>query len=89
MMADKQQARTWGLGTVALIVVMAGFLAFVTWSLVRVWGRTPDVHITLAGWIALGLGVGLTVLVGAGLMRLAFLSDTKGYDDQVQNLDED
>jgi hypothetical protein len=88
-MTDKEKARTWGLGTFALIAVMAAFLAFVIWALVQVWGRTSGVHITLAGWIALGLGVGLTVLVGGGLMRLAFLSDTKGYDDQVQNLDED
>lgn len=35
------------------------------------------------GWIAVGLGVGCTVLVGVGLMALVFRSHASGHDDRV------
>lgn len=35
----------------------------------------------LTGWIALGVGAGLTLLVGSGLFALAFYSARAGYDD--------
>ncbi|MEO8176063.1 MAG: hypothetical protein ABI626_05325 [Sphingomicrobium sp.] len=39
------------------------------------------VHIHML--IATALGVGLTVLLGAGLMTLTFLSSSSGHDDQA------
>lgn len=39
----------------------------------------PTVHIHML--IATALGVGLTVLLGSGLMALVFLSSSSGYDD--------
>lgn len=40
--------------------------------------------LSLHGWIALGLGTALTLLVGGGLMALVFYSARKGYDDRIE-----
>ena len=39
----------------------------------------PTVHVHML--IATALGVGLTVLLGTGLMALVFLSSSSGHDD--------
>ncbi|MEO6225923.1 MAG: hypothetical protein ABIO80_08760 [Sphingomicrobium sp.] len=41
----------------------------------------PALHIHML--IATALGIGLTVLLGTGLMTLAFLSASSGHDDQA------
>jgi hypothetical protein len=41
----------------------------------------PQGDVGVHGYIALGLGVGLTVALGAGLMALVFWSARKGHDD--------
>jgi hypothetical protein len=40
-----------------------------------------EVHASLI--IATALGIGLTVLLGTGLMTLVFLSSSSGHDDQA------
>ena len=40
-----------------------------------------EVHASLI--IATALGIGLTVLLGSGLMTLVFLSSSSGHDDQA------
>jgi hypothetical protein len=47
----------------------------------------PEVHIHML--IATALGVGLTVLLGTGLMVLTFLSAQSGHDDQVSRVEEE
>jgi hypothetical protein len=37
-------------------------------------------HITVHGWIAMGLGTIFSLIVGCGLMALAFYSARHGYD---------
>jgi len=39
--------------------------------------------------IATALGIGLTVLLGTGLMTLAFLSSSSGHDGEVRELSKD
>jgi hypothetical protein len=41
----------------------------------------PTVHVHML--IATALGVGLTVLLGTGLMTLVFLSSSSGHDEQA------
>jgi uncharacterized protein (DUF2062 family) len=55
----------------ALLAVIAA-LAFL-----RATGTPMPIHMV----IATSLGVGLSVLLGTGLMGLVFLSDTGGHDD--------
>lgn len=75
------------LSTLALAVVMFGLLGFAGWALWDGW-RRMDVEIPLFGWIAIAAGVGLSVLLGAGLMALSFYSARSGHDDRVQQWDE-
>jgi hypothetical protein len=68
-------------GTLALILVLmallAGAVAVAWWG----WSQLADVAIGIHGWIALGLGVTVTLLLGGGLMWLVFYSNRHGYDD--------
>ncbi len=69
------------LGTIALVVGMAAMLAFVVWGFFAAWGLGGDSKISIHGYIALGLAAVFTLLLGGGLMWLAFYSSRKGYDD--------
>src|SRR5437868_287302 len=62
-----------------LLVLLSVVIAAIAVILV---GRgDPTVHVHML--IATGLGVGLTVLLGTGLMALMFLSSESGHDDQA------
>ncbi len=66
--------------TVLLIVVLSALLAGAVAFAVQFggWGQPSDsIHM----WIALGLGVGVSLLLGGGLMALSFHSNKHGYDD--------
>ncbi len=72
--------------TAALIVVLAGLLGLAVVIAVRFgpWGAaSASVHM----WIALGVGAGLSFLLGAGLMALSFHSNARGYDDAAAHDD--
>jgi hypothetical protein len=45
------------------------------------WQAIGSNGIDLNGWIALVLGVFVTLAVGIGLMALIFISNRRGYDD--------
>ena len=45
------------------------------------WNVIGDSGIDLNGWIALVLGVLVTMAVGVGLMALIFISNRRGYDE--------
>lgn len=47
----------------------------------------PILHVHML--IATALGIGLTVLVGPGLMTLAFLSSSSGHDEAAGNIHEE
>jgi hypothetical protein len=58
---------------VATIAVIAGVF----------WEELGAAQISAAGWLALCLGVVLTLALGCGLMALVFISSRRGYDDRV------
>jgi hypothetical protein len=70
-----------GLGTILTAVVLLGVLAAAVLFLVVGWstpeGGTP---ISIHGYIAMGLGVVLTMALGGGLMALMFYSNRQGRD---------
>ena len=47
----------------------------------------PGTHVHMM--VATALGVGLTVLLGTGLMTLAFLSSSSGHDEQARGRADD
>jgi len=60
--------------------VMAVLLAVSIWFAVRTW-FSIDTQMSGHGWIALGLGAGLSLVLGVGLMMLVFHSSRHGHDD--------
>jgi hypothetical protein len=59
------------------ITVMAVVIAVSVFN----WLAIDSSDIDLNGWIALILGVLVTLAVGIGLMALIFVSSRRGYDD--------
>ena len=66
--------------TALLSIVLLGFLAVSIWFAWQGFVRV-DIDIGVHGWLALGLGVGFSLLIGGGLMALVFISARRGYDD--------
>lgn len=66
--------------TVLLIAVLGVMLVSAVLVSGRVW-LDIDTQMGMHGWVALGLGAGLTFLVAVGLMGLVFHSARRGYDD--------
>ena len=64
-----------------LALVWTGLLAAAGGLALHLWLEMEDVRLGFHGWLALGLGVGLSLLLGVGLMTLVFLSARRGYDE--------
>jgi hypothetical protein len=75
-------------GRYPLVGFSAACLGFIGLVLLVVWimGGFESVHLSLAGWIAYGLGVVLTSVLGVGLMALVFYSDRSGRDESAGEL---
>jgi hypothetical protein len=74
----------------ALVVV--GLLALLGITVVwAIWGweQTTGTEMSVHGWIAMILGIVLTMLVGFGLMGLMFYSSRRGYDERAGVLRDD
>lgn len=70
----------------ALMVLVAGaILAASLYVAMRAF-TTVDTVISWHGWLAMGLGVTLTAVLGAGLMFLVFYSARHGHDDIDRDL---
>jgi hypothetical protein len=63
-------------GTVVLVL---GFL------IAALWIGLGNSEISSAGWLAMGLGVVVTLALGIGLMALVFISSRRGYDEIGRN----
>jgi protein-S-isoprenylcysteine O-methyltransferase Ste14 len=44
-------------------------------------GKIP--HISVHGWVAMGIGVVFSLVIGCGLMWLSFYSARQGFDDRA------
>lgn len=67
-------------GALLALLVMAGFFAYQ--GLVA----AGDVDVPVQGYIAMGLGIAFSLVIGIGLMALVFYSSRKGYDEPVLGL---
>lgn len=63
----------------ALLIILAAALAYAYLGLTAPGDPMPE-----QGWIALTLGVVVSLIVGIGLMALVFYSSRRGYDDAAQ-----
>jgi len=57
------------------VVLMIGTVIALEWT------GIGDSDISGAGWLAMGLGVIVTLALGIGLMALVFISNRRGYDE--------
>lgn len=78
MSSDKQGHST---GVVAL--TLFGLLAATTAVGVYLWTSLEGVEMSGHGWAAMILGILFSLALGVGLMALVFISNRRGYDDQV------
>ncbi|MBV8937114.1 MAG: hypothetical protein JO320_05250 [Alphaproteobacteria bacterium] len=63
-------------------VAIAGIAVAVIGVVIAVaWTGMGDSEISVAGWLAMGLGVIVTFGLGIGLMALVFVSNRRGYDE--------
>ena len=68
------------LGTVFVLAVLFGFLAWSVWFMITAWNSVEG-SMGIHQWIALILGVVFSCLVGFGLMGTIFFSSRRGYDE--------
>jgi hypothetical protein len=64
----------------AVIVAVAVVLC-VGIVITNLWTGIGDSEISGAGWLAMALGVIVTLALGMGLMVLVFISSRRGYDE--------
>ncbi|WP_323797441.1 hypothetical protein [Nisaea sp.] len=68
---------------ILLAVVLLSLLAGALWGVWEVWFAVEDVEMSIHGFIALALGAFFTLLLGGGLMWLAYYSSKHGYDERT------
>ena len=62
------------------LVILAGLFGVSLWYAIKVWTAMEGVHMSAWGWTFLGLGVVVTIGLGAGLMALVFYSSRHDMD---------
>jgi len=67
---------TWVAVGIAAAVVVA-----VAAAIAGLWSGIGDSEISVAGWLAMGFGIIVTLALGIGLMSLVFISSRRGYDE--------
>ena len=63
--------------------ILLALLAIAAMAAATIWNGMADIRLGLHGWIALGLGVFFTLVIGGGLMALVFYSSRRGYDESA------
>lgn len=87
---ETRPPRRFSLGKLlALAAVAALSTVSIIYFLQQAAAITGPVEMTVHGWIALALGVVVSMGVGIGLMALVFFSARHGYDDRVRDYDKD
>jgi hypothetical protein len=66
-----------------IVLALFALLALAIWFAGTAWVHLGGDDIPLYGWFALAGGVLVSLLVGGGLMALAFYSSRHGYDDDA------
>jgi len=71
---------------ILLLIIMASLvLIIITVFAINLWLQMSDVAISFNGKMAIFIGAFFTILLGSGLMSLAFFSSRHGFDEQVDH----
>src|SRR5262245_66314562 len=76
--------RRWS-SMLALIVPLFILLALSVWWAVGLWNAVEGPPMPLAGYVAMWLGVLFSLVIGCGLMALAFYSSCYGHADRPED----
>jgi hypothetical protein len=71
------------LGTVTLVIVLFGLLVAATLFAVRSFTSIEGPPMPQVGYVAMTIGVVLSLLIGFALMALLFYSSRHGYDERA------
>jgi hypothetical protein len=70
-----------GLGTILVLAVLVGLLVLAIVFMVFGWGAPEGgTPMSTGGWVAMVVGVLVTMALGAGLMALMYYSNRHGRD---------
>jgi heme A synthase len=67
--------------TALLIFLLLLMLVGAIVGAAMVWSSAAETTISLHGYVAMGLGVVLSIALGVGLMALTFFSAKRGHDE--------
>jgi hypothetical protein len=70
-------------GTILVVSVLGLLLAIAVAIAYWSWRALDGVEMGFHGYLALGLGAGISILLWVGLMSLVFYSSRRGYDDEA------
>ena len=71
--------------TLFLIILAISAVILITIFAINLWLQMSDVTISYNGKIAIFVGAFFTILLGSGLMSLAYFSSKYGFDEQVDH----
>ncbi len=78
------------LATTALVAVpLFALLVAAGWYAARAWISVSGPSVPTAGYVAMALGIGFSLVVGCGLMALLFYSNRHGYDEPYRADDDE
>jgi hypothetical protein len=72
------------MGKLLLLVPLFGILAAALWYGASYWLSVEGPPMPATGYLAMGLGIVFSLLVGCGLMALVFFSSRHGYDEPAK-----
>ena len=71
-----------------LVIPLFAILAATLWYAVGLSASDEGPPMPMTGYLAMGLGILFSLVVGCGLMALLFYSNRHGYDDQTYRPDD-
>jgi hypothetical protein len=75
-------------GTILIVTVLLALLGASAWFAYDGLTVGDDAAVSKHAYIAMGLGVFFSLLVGGGLMALVFYSSRRGYDEPPHLVDD-
>jgi hypothetical protein len=74
-------SRTQNLATIAMVAALIAILAAALWYAASAWFAISGPPMPAVGYVAMTLGIVMSLIVGIGLMALLFYSSRHGYDE--------